>query len=32
VRGIGRKLGEPCTKVRLSQDRLPIKPFALMKS
>jgi len=28
----GRKLGEPCPKVRLSQDRLPIEPFALMKS
>jgi hypothetical protein len=26
------KLGEPCPKVRLSQDRLPIEPFACMKS
>ncbi len=25
-------LGEPCPKVRLSQDRLPIEPFAPMKS
>jgi hypothetical protein len=24
VRGKGSKLGEPCPKVRLSQDRLPI--------
>ncbi len=24
----GSKLGEPCPKVRLSQDRLPIEPFA----
>jgi hypothetical protein len=29
VRGTGSKLGEPCPKVRLSQDRLPIEPFAL---
>ena len=28
MRGKGRKLGEPCPKVRLSQDRLPIEPFA----
>jgi hypothetical protein len=27
--GEGSKLGEPCPKVRLSQDRLPIEPFAL---
>jgi hypothetical protein len=26
VRGKGNKLGEPCAKVRLSQDRLPIEP------
>jgi hypothetical protein len=26
--GEGSKLGEPCPKVRLSQDRLPIEPFA----
>ncbi len=25
------ELGEPCPKVRLSQDRLPIEPFACMK-
>jgi hypothetical protein len=25
VRGKGSKLGEPCPKVRLSQDRLPIE-------
>ncbi len=25
VRGKGRRLGEPCPKVRLSQDRLPIE-------
>ncbi len=24
------KLGEPCPKVRLSQDRLPIEPFAML--
>jgi hypothetical protein len=28
VRGKGSKLGEPCSKVRLSQDRLPIESFA----
>jgi hypothetical protein len=28
VRGKGSKLGEPCPKVRFSQDRLPIEPFA----
>jgi len=27
VRGKGSKLGEPCPKVRLSQDSLPIEPF-----
>jgi hypothetical protein len=27
--GEGSKLGEPCPKGRLSQDRLPIEPFAL---
>jgi hypothetical protein len=27
VRGKGSKLGEPCPKVRLSQDRMPIEPF-----
>ncbi len=27
MRGKGSELGEPCPKVRLSQDRLPIKPF-----
>ena len=32
VRWKGSKLGEPCPKVRLSQDRLPIEPFACMKS
>ncbi len=32
VRGKGSKLGEPCPKVRLSQDRLPIEPFAPMES
>jgi len=32
VRGKGSKLGEPCPKVRLSQDRLPIEPFPRMKS
>ncbi len=26
--GEGSKLGEPSPKVRLSQDRLPIEPFA----
>ncbi len=26
--GKGSKLGDPCPKVRLSQDRLPIEPFA----
>ncbi len=26
--GKGSKLGEPCPKVRLSQDRLPIDPLA----
>ncbi len=37
MRGKGSKLGEPCPKVRLSQDRLPIEqayftqmPFAQM--
>ncbi len=30
--GEGSKQGEPCPKVRLSQDRLPIEPFAHMKS
>jgi len=30
--GKGTKPGEPCPKVRLSQDRLPIEPFALMES
>ncbi len=28
----GSKLGEPCPKVRLSQDRLPIEQLACMKS
>jgi hypothetical protein len=32
VRGKDSKLGEPCPKVRLSQDRLPIEPFACMNS
>ncbi len=27
MRGNGSKLGEPCPKVRLSQDRMPIEPF-----
>ena len=27
--GKGSKLGEPCPKVRVSQDRLPIEPFAI---
>ncbi len=31
VRGKGSKLGEPCPKVRLSQDRLPIEPFYNIK-
>jgi len=26
------KLGKPCPRVRLSQDRLPIEPFARMMS
>ena len=30
--GEGSKLGGPCPKVRLSQDRLPIEPFARMES
>ncbi len=30
--GKGSNLGESCPKVRLSQARLPIEPFALMKS
>jgi hypothetical protein len=25
----GSKLGKPCPKVRLSQDRLPIEPFSV---
>jgi hypothetical protein len=32
VRGKGRKLGEPCPKVRFSQSRMPIEPFGHMKS
>ncbi len=28
MREKGSKLGEPCPKVRLSQDRLPKEPFA----
>jgi hypothetical protein len=31
AQGKGSKLGEPCPKVRLSQDRLPIEPFAYFK-
>ena len=27
MRGKGSKLGKPCPKVRLSQDRLPIEPL-----
>jgi len=27
VRGKGSKLGEPCPKVTLSQDRMPKEPF-----
>jgi hypothetical protein len=27
VRGKGSKLGEPCPKVRLSPDRMPVEPF-----
>ncbi len=27
MRGKGSKLGEPCSKVRLSQDRMPVEPF-----
>jgi len=27
MRGKGNKVGEPCPKVRLSQDRIPIEPF-----
>jgi hypothetical protein len=27
VRGKGNKLGEPCPKVKLSQDMMPIEPF-----
>jgi hypothetical protein len=30
--GEGSKLGEPCPKVRLSQDGLPIESFAIVKS
>jgi hypothetical protein len=30
VRGTGSKMGEPCPKVRLSQDRFPILSFAQM--
>ncbi len=32
MRGKGSRLGEPCPKVRLSQDRLPIEPFHHMIS
>jgi hypothetical protein len=32
VRGKGSKLGEPCPKVRLSQDRMPVEPFPSRKS
>ncbi len=32
MRGKGSKLGEPYSKVRLSQDWLPIEPFPCMKS
>jgi hypothetical protein len=32
VRGKGSKLGEPCPKVRLSQDMLAIEPLALVES
>ncbi len=28
MRGKGSKLGEPCPKVRFSQDRMPIEPFS----
>ncbi len=28
MRGKGTLLGVPCPKIRLSQDRLPIEPFA----
>ncbi len=31
MRGKGSKLGEPCPKVRLSQDRLAIEPLALVE-
>jgi hypothetical protein len=27
VRGKGSRLGEPCQKFRLSQERMPIEPF-----
>ena len=27
VKGKGSTLGEPCPKVRLSQDRMPVEPF-----
>ncbi len=30
--GEDSKLGEPCPRVGLSQDRLPIEPFACMNS
>ncbi len=26
MRGKGSKLGEPCPKVRLSQDKMPVEP------
>ncbi len=32
MRGKGRKLDEPCPKIRLSQDRMPIEPFSIRKS
>ncbi len=27
VRGKGSKLSEPCPKVKLSKDRMPVEPF-----
>ncbi len=32
MRWKGSTLGEPCPKVRLSQDRLAIEPLALVES
>ncbi len=32
MRGKGSRLGEPCPKVRLSQDRMPIEPLSQQQS